>query len=69
LNGLVFAQSSTTESTPQETEMKNWMNRFAILTVLGAVLGSALVMGCGGGDTETTTNSANGTTSQTTTDD
>ncbi len=44
-------------------------NRFALLAVLGAVLGSALIMGCGGGDTEetTTTNSANGTESTTTT--
>ncbi|HEX8236592.1 MAG TPA: hypothetical protein VF600_11600 [Abditibacteriaceae bacterium] len=44
-------------------------NRFAVLAVLGAVLGSALIMGCGGGDAEeTTTNSANGTTTTTETD-
>ncbi len=44
-------------------------NRFALLAVLGAVLGSALIMGCGGGAEEetTTTNSANGTESTTTT--
>jgi hypothetical protein len=28
-------------------------NRFALLAVLGAVLGSALIMGCGGGAEET----------------
>ena len=44
-------------------------NRFALLAVLGAVLGSALVMGCGGGAEETTTNSANETTTTTETDD
>jgi glycerol uptake facilitator-like aquaporin len=45
-------------------------NRFALLAVLGAVLGSALIMGCGGGDAEeTTTNSANGTTTTTTTEE
>jgi hypothetical protein len=43
-------------------------NRFALLAVLGAVLGSALVMGCGGGEEETTTNSANGTTTTTETE-
>jgi hypothetical protein len=52
----------------REKTMKK-TNRFALLAVLGAVLGSALIMGCGGGDTEetTTTNSANGTESTTTT--
>ncbi len=45
-------------------------NRFALLAVLGAVLGSALIMGCGGGAEEetTTTNSANGTETTTTTE-
>jgi outer membrane murein-binding lipoprotein Lpp len=36
-------------------------NRFALLAVLGAVLGSALIMGCGGGaedDTAATNNTA-----------
>jgi hypothetical protein len=40
-------------------------NRFALLAVLGAVLGSALIMGCGGGaeeDTAATNNTASGTT-------
>ena len=42
-------------------------NRFALLAVLGAIVGSTLIMGCGGGDTEesTTTNAANGTSSTT----
>ena len=30
--------------------MSNWFGRFAILTVLGALLCSAMVVGCGGGD-------------------
>jgi hypothetical protein len=37
-------------------------NRFALLAILGAVLGSALIMGCGGGDTgddAATNNTAN----------
>ena len=36
-------------------------NRFALLAVLGAVLGSALIMGCGGGaeDDTAATNTAN----------
>jgi hypothetical protein len=36
-------------------------NRFALLAVLGAVLSSALIMGCGGGaeDDTATTNTAN----------
>lgn len=29
-------------------------NRFAMLALVGGVLASALVMGCGGGETETT---------------
>ncbi len=36
-------------------------NRFALLAVLGAVLGSALIMGCGGGAEEDTA-AANNTT-------
>ena len=40
--------------------MKNWTNRFAILAVLGAILCSTMVVGCGGGDEEEdTTNAAN----------
>ena len=44
--------------------MSNWFGRFAILTVVGALLCSALVVGCGGGgdegggDAENTTNTA-----------
>jgi hypothetical protein len=43
--------------------MSNWLGRFAILTVLGALLCSALVVGCGGGgdadDAASDTNAAN----------
>jgi glycerol uptake facilitator-like aquaporin len=51
------------------------MNRFALLAILGAVVGSAVVAGCGGDNTETTettTENANGTTTtktETTTED
>ena len=30
--------------------MKNWMSRLAIFAVLGAVLSSTVLVGCGGGD-------------------
>ena len=30
--------------------MTNWMNRFALLAAIVGIMGSALVMGCGGGD-------------------
>jgi hypothetical protein len=53
--------------------MKNWMRRFGVLTVLGALVCGALVAGCGGGDddddTTTVTNAANGTTTTTETDE
>jgi hypothetical protein len=39
--------------------MKNWMKRFAILAVVGTILSSALLVGCGGGD-EGDTGTANG---------
>ena len=45
----------------------NWMSRIAIFAVLGAVLSSAVLVGCGGGDEETTT--TNSTTNSTTTKD
>jgi hypothetical protein len=32
--------------------MQKWMNRFALLAVLGGLLASALVVGCGGGEEE-----------------
>ena len=46
--------------------MTNWFGRFAILTVLGALLCSAMVVGCGGdaaddtaaGDTNAADNAA-----------
>jgi hypothetical protein len=34
--------------------MQKWMNRFALLAVLGGLLASALVVGCGGGDEDET---------------
>jgi len=30
--------------------MKNWMNRFAVLAVLGSIVCSAVLVGCGGGE-------------------
>jgi hypothetical protein len=33
-------------------QMKSWMNRFALLAVLGAVIGSAVVVGCGPSEPE-----------------
>ncbi|HEX8236591.1 MAG TPA: hypothetical protein VF600_11595 [Abditibacteriaceae bacterium] len=33
-------------------------NRFALLAILGAVLGSALIMGCGGGGDDAGTDTA-----------
>ena len=35
--------------------MKNWLNRFVILAVLGSLLAGALVAGCGDTTTEETT--------------
>ena len=32
--------------------MNNWINRFAIFAVVGAILSSAVLVGCGGGDEE-----------------
>ena len=32
--------------------MQKWMNRFALLAVLGGLFASALVVGCGGGEEE-----------------
>lgn len=32
--------------------MTNWMRRFGVLTVLGALMCGALVAGCGGGEEE-----------------
>ncbi len=32
--------------------MNNWINRFAILAVVGAILSSAALVGCGGGEEE-----------------
>ena len=44
--------------------MNNWMQRLAIFAILGAVLSSAVLVGCGGGDDaeETTTNTTTNTT-------
>ena len=41
--------------------MKNWTQRFAIFAVLGAILSSAMLVGCGGGEEDggTTNNAAN----------
>lgn len=34
---------------------KNWITRFALFAILGSVLSSALLVGCGGGDEEDAT--------------
>ncbi len=40
--------------------MKNWTQRFALFAVLGAILSSAMLVGCGGGgDDEASNNAAN----------
>lgn len=41
--------------------MKNWMRRFGILTVLGALVCGALVAGCSGGGEEEEAPTANAT--------
>jgi hypothetical protein len=35
--------------------MQKWMNRFALLAVLGGLLASALVVGCGGNNDDENT--------------
>ncbi len=39
--------------------MNNWINRLAIFAVVGAILSSAVLVGCGGNADETDTNAAN----------
>lgn len=34
--------------------MNNWINRLAIFAVVGAILSSAVLVGCGGGEEEDT---------------
>ncbi len=46
---------------------KNSMNRFAILAVIGGLLCSALVVGCGGSSDEGDSGNATNTTTTTTT--
>jgi hypothetical protein len=38
--------------------MNNWMSRIAIFAVLGAILSSAVLVGCGGSDDSSGGNSA-----------
>jgi len=42
--------------------MNNWMSRIAIFAVIGAILSSAVLVGCGGNTDEGTTNSTTTTT-------
>lgn len=42
--------------------MKNWTQRLAIFAFLGAILSSAVLVGCGGGDGDGDTATANNTT-------
>jgi hypothetical protein len=51
---------STDENRIQgEFVMKNWMKRFALLAVLGSIMGGTVLVGCGGGDEAEETNTAN----------
>ena len=43
--------------------MNNWKQRIAILAVLGAILSSALLVGCGGSSDSSDNNTAANTTS------
>ncbi|HEX8464529.1 MAG TPA: hypothetical protein VF627_07915 [Abditibacterium sp.] len=43
--------------------MKNWIQRLALFAVVGAVLSSAVLAGCGGGDEDTATNTTTTTNS------
>jgi hypothetical protein len=38
--------------------MNNWIQRLAIFAVVGAILSSAVLVGCGGGDEEPAANNA-----------
>ena len=46
------SQKETTqkETTMKEATMKNWIKRFALLAIVGSILSSAMLMGCGGGE-------------------
>lgn len=39
--------------------MNNWIQRLAIFAVVGAILSSAVLVGCGGGDNDDNTAAAN----------
>jgi len=47
--------------------MNNWMSRIAIFAVIGAILSSAVLVGCGSGDTGDSTNAATTNKAATTT--
>ena len=49
--------------------MNNWINRLAIFAVVGAILSSAVLVGCGKSDDEAAANTTNTTTTTTTTKD
>ena len=36
--------------------MNNWINRLALIAIVGAALSSAVLVGCGNGADDTTTN-------------
>ena len=38
--------------------MNNWINRLAIFAVVGAILSSAVLVGCGGSNADEDTNAA-----------
>ena len=47
--------------------MNNWINRIAIFAVVGAILSSAVLVGCGSKSDDADTNAATNTTTTTTT--
>jgi len=69
--GFQFAQRADPMYQFKETTMKNWTSRFVVLMVAGAIMGSALMVGCGGGSSDDTSNAPATTTtnSSTTTKD
>ena len=47
--------------------MNNWINRLAIFAVVGAILSSAVLVGCGSKSDDADTNATTNTTTTTTT--
>ena len=47
--------------------MNNWINRLAIFAVVGAILSSTVLVGCGKSEDDTAANATTNTTTTTTT--